>query len=124
MTPGTRLLLVGRLERRGFQVSEFEFLAPDWAADERGGGDTDRAARPASGTGPPGGIHTTGLVAVHPANGAACERSGCANGPEQACAYAPNAIEALPAELRARRGLARRRRCDLTRFISPPTMPS
>ena len=104
MTPGTRLLLVGRLERRGFQVSEFEFLAPDWAADERGGGDTDRAARPASGTGPPGGIHTTGLVAVHPGT----ERLRAQRLREwawQACAYAPNAIEALPAELRARRGL-------------------
>jgi ATP-dependent DNA helicase RecG len=106
MTPGTRLLLVGRLERRGFQVSEFEFLATDRGTDDRGEADADRlAARPASGLRPPPpGVHTTGLVAVHPGT----ERLRAQRLREwawQACAYAPNAIEALPGELRARRGL-------------------
>ncbi len=102
MTPGTRLLLVGRLERRGFQVSEFEFLAPEGRGEE----DPARpAAHPAAGLRPPPpGVHTTGLVAVHPGS----DRLRAQRLREwawQACGFAPNAIEALPAELRVRRGL-------------------
>ena len=47
LAPGTRLLLRGKLEKRGFTVTEHELL----------GGD-----------GGPEGLHTTGLVPVHPAS--------------------------------------------------------
>ena len=49
LRPGVAMLLVGNLDRRGFRVSEHEFL------DGGDGGE------------PPSGIHTTGLVPVHPA---------------------------------------------------------
>ncbi|MGZ5411683.1 MAG: ATP-dependent DNA helicase RecG [Solirubrobacterales bacterium] len=47
LAPGARLLLRGKLEKRGFTVTEHELL----------GGD-----------GGPAGLHTTGLVPVHPAS--------------------------------------------------------
>ena len=46
LAPGTRLLLHGKLEKRGFTVAEHEFL--------ESGGDA--------------GLHTTGIVPVHPAS--------------------------------------------------------
>ncbi|HEY6636423.1 MAG TPA: hypothetical protein VIZ61_01960, partial [Solirubrobacterales bacterium] len=48
LAPGTRLLLRGKLEKRGFNVAEHEFL--------------DGEARA------PAGLHTTGIVPVHPAS--------------------------------------------------------
>jgi ATP-dependent DNA helicase RecG len=45
LVPGSRLLLHGKLEKRGFNVSEHEFLGGDSA-----------------------GLHTTGIVPVHPAS--------------------------------------------------------
>jgi ATP-dependent DNA helicase RecG len=86
LTPGTSLLLVGTRDKRGFRVSAYEIVA-------------DAAA------GPPAGIHTTGLVPVHPAT----ERLRPQRIREwvwQAQKWAPNAIEGLPAEIRGRRGLA------------------
>src|SRR6185295_13432915 len=49
LLPGARLLLRGKLEKRGFNVAEHEFL----------GGESTRA---------PAGLHTTGVVPVHPAS--------------------------------------------------------
>ncbi|MGA9371437.1 MAG: ATP-dependent DNA helicase RecG [Solirubrobacterales bacterium] len=49
LQPGTRLLIRGKLEKRGFNVTEHEFL------------DSEATATPA-------GIHTTGVVPVHPAS--------------------------------------------------------
>jgi ATP-dependent DNA helicase RecG len=46
LQPGTRLLLHGKLEKRGFTVAEHEFLEADGEA----------------------GLHTTGIVPVHPAS--------------------------------------------------------
>ena len=88
LTPGTRLLLRGKLERRGFNVAEHELLG-----DEGG-----------SGGGPPAGIHTTGLVPVHPAS----ERLRPQKLREwlwQALPLARHAIEPLPSGLRAATGL-------------------
>ena len=51
LVPGTRLLLRGKLEKRGFNVAEHEFLD----------GEPGHAA----------GLHTTGIVPVHPATRAA-----------------------------------------------------
>src|SRR3954452_9674411 len=57
LVPGARLLLHGKLEKRGFNVSEHEFL------------DTDTKRVALSGTlALPAGLHTTGIVPVHPAN--------------------------------------------------------
>jgi ATP-dependent DNA helicase RecG len=84
LTEGTRLLLFGKLDRSGFRVEAHEVL---------GAG------------GPATGIHTTGIVPVHPAS----ERLRAQRLREwawQALPLACCAIEPLPAELRARRGLA------------------
>ena len=47
LTTGTRLLLNGKLDRQGFRVEEHEILGEQGEAP---------------------GIHTTGLVPVHPAS--------------------------------------------------------
>ena len=82
-TPGTRLLLNGKLERQGFKVAAHEVLGQDGAG---------------------AGIHTTGLVPAHPAS----QRLSAARIREwawQARDAAALATEPLPAELRARRRL-------------------
>ena len=86
LTDGTRLLLFGKLDRSGFRVEAHEVM---------GGGGAASAA----------GIHTTGIVPVHPAS----ERLRAQRLREwawQARPLARSAIEPLPAELRARRRLA------------------
>jgi ATP-dependent DNA helicase RecG len=80
LQPGTRLLLSGKLERGQFRVSEHEFVGED------------------------SGIHTTGLVPVHPAaDGLPAKR--IREWAWQAREVACHALEPLPAELRARRRL-------------------
>ncbi len=103
LTPGTSLLIRGQLDRRGFRVAEYELLE----SGQDGSPDTDerllRGAAP--GRRPPPGLHTTGLVAVHPAT----EKLRAQKLREwvwQAAGLAGDAIEPLPAELRARRELA------------------
>ena len=86
LTGGTRLLLFGKLDRSGFRVEAHEVLGA-------GAGE------------PSAGIHTTGIVPVHPAS----ERLRAQRLREWAWQTRPlarHAIESLPAELRARRGLA------------------
>ena len=88
LVPGTRLLLQGKLEKRGFRVGAYELVS-----SEEEPGET------------PTGIHTTGIVPVHPAS----EKLSAQRLREwawQASRLAPNAIEPLPAPLRVRRGLA------------------
>ena len=96
LTPGTRLLLRGKLEKRGFNVAEHELLH---AADaQRSGGHEGEAGSP------PAGIHTTGLVAVHSAS----ERLRPQKLREwawQAAPLAPNALEPLPSRERAQEGM-------------------
>jgi ATP-dependent DNA helicase RecG len=80
LQPGTRLLLRGKLEKRGFNVSEHEFL--DAAASSL-----------------PAGIHTTGIVPVHPAS----ERLRPQRIREwiwQALPMARHAVEPIPGRLR------------------------
>ncbi len=86
LTPGTRVLLNGKLERRGFQVAAHEAISADKTS-------------PASGTG----IHTTGLVAMHPAS-QRLKAQRIREWTWQAVEAAPLAIEPLPAELRTRKG--------------------
>jgi ATP-dependent DNA helicase RecG len=92
---GTRMLLHGRLDRSGFRVDAYEFLSPhaNGAVGSNG-----------SGGGAPSGLHTTGIVPVHPAT----ERLRAQRLREwawQARELSPHALEPLPAELRARRRL-------------------
>jgi ATP-dependent DNA helicase RecG len=85
LSPGTRVLLRGKLDKRGFRVATHEIVD--------------------GGEGAPAGIHTKGIVPVHPAS----ERLRAQRIREwvwHALRRAPDAIEALPAPLRARRGLA------------------
>jgi ATP-dependent DNA helicase RecG len=85
LRPGTRLLLNGKLERSGFRVNTHEVLAGSAAT--------------------PAGLHTTGIVPVH----SATSRLSAGRLREwawQAVAHAGDAVEPLPAELRARRRLA------------------
>ncbi len=84
---GTELLLSGKLDRSGFRVAAHEIVD---------GPGTDPSST---------GIHTTGLVPVHPAS----ERlrpNRIREWAWQAVDAAPVAIEPLPAELRARERLA------------------
>jgi len=78
LQPGVRLLLHGKLEKRGFNVSEHEFL--DGAGDSAG-------------------LHTTGIVPVHPAS----ERIRPQKLREwvwQAVPMARHAVEPIPGRLR------------------------
>ncbi len=78
LQPGTRLLLHGKLEKRGFNVSEHEFL---------------------DGAGDAAGLHTTGIVPVHPAS----ERIRPQKIREwvwQAAPLACHAVEPIPGRLR------------------------
>jgi ATP-dependent DNA helicase RecG len=81
LTPGTALLLTGSRDKRGFRVSEYELLPPQ--QDPRAGE----------------------LMPVHPAT-EQLKPHRIRQWMEQAVALAPNLIEPLPAELRARLGLA------------------
>jgi ATP-dependent DNA helicase RecG len=84
LRPGTRLLLNGKLERSGFRVATHEILAAAAAA--------------------PAGIHTTGIVPVHNAT-ARLSANRLREWAWQALERVGDAIEPLPAELRARRRL-------------------
>ena len=81
---GTRLLLFGKLDRSGFRVEAHEVV----------GAGEDAA-----------GIHTTGIVPVHPAS-ERLRAQRLRDWAWQARPLARHAIEPLPAELRARRRLA------------------
>jgi ATP-dependent DNA helicase RecG len=81
LTPETRLLLTGKLGKRGFAVNEYELVSA-----------------------PPGPAGSS-FVPVHPAT-EALRPQRLRDWAQQACRWAPNAIEGLPAELRARRNLA------------------
>jgi len=81
LTPGAGFLLTGKCSKRGFVVSEYE---------------------PVSGGGGP---ESTSFVPVHPATDT-LKPQRIRDWAEQACRWAPNSIEGLPAGLRVRRGLA------------------
>jgi ATP-dependent DNA helicase RecG len=100
---GSELILTGKLTDRGFGVSEWELL---------------RAAGPVAGEGPAGGAaapfsdppprhprQEPALTPVHRAS-ANLRPQRLREWAKQGVQWAPNAIEGLPAEIRARRGLA------------------
>src|SRR5687767_13734981 len=84
LRPGTRILMHGRNDRSGFRVEAYEIAEP--GAE-------------------PGGIHTTGIVPVHPATDR-LKPSRLRAWIDQSLQLASQAIEPLPAEVRARLGLA------------------
>ena len=81
LTPGAQLLITGKRSEKGFAVNEWELVAG--------------APAPSPDT----------LVPIH-ASTENLRRSQIRDWVEQAIALAPNALEGLPSELRARRGLA------------------
>ncbi len=90
---GTRLLAYGKLDRSGFRVEAHEILPTR---------DGTAHGAPAAG---PRGLHTIGIVPVHPAS----EQLRAQRLREWAWQVVPlarHALEPLPAELRARRHLA------------------
>ena len=99
LRPGTRLLLSGRLDRRGFRPEAQEILA---AGNRSGDGGVDPIRdRP----GPPRGLHTTGIVPVHP-SGAGLHLQRLREWTWEALGFAADTIEPLPAAIRRRRELA------------------
>jgi ATP-dependent DNA helicase RecG len=97
-----RLLLTGKLDKRGLVVGEWELVAAGGGEGE--GPRTDQPDRPQDP--PPRQDPRPGaLTPVHPAT-EALKAQRIRDWAEQACRWAPNAIEGLPAELRARRRLA------------------
>ncbi|MEX2105873.1 MAG: ATP-dependent DNA helicase RecG [Solirubrobacterales bacterium] len=102
LTTGAELLLTGKLTGRGFGVSEWELVSAGGGEEEGPG--ADEPSRP-QGSPPRQDPRPTSFVPVHPATDA-LRAQRVRDWAEQACRWAPNAIEGLPAELRARRGLA------------------
>ncbi len=106
LVPGTALLLTGSADKRGFRVSEYEFMAGG-PREARGEGGL-RAGLTGSVLGPPHPappVGETELVAVHSAT-QALKANRLRDWTLQACRWAPNVVEGLPAEMRARRRLA------------------
>ena len=97
LSPGTRLVLTGKLSKRGFAVSEYELLSGPGAGDGGPG--------PGAGSASPAPAGGGAFTPVHPAT-EALKAQRIRDWAEQACRWAPNAIEGLPSALRARRRLA------------------
>ncbi len=107
LTDGTRLLLTGSRDKRGFRVSEYEVLP---AAGPVAAGDPPppAAAKASSGVVPPATPPAGGagsLVPVHPAT-EALKAQRIRQWVEQAMPLVSNVLEPLPVELRVRRELA------------------
>jgi ATP-dependent DNA helicase RecG len=103
LNPRTRLLLTGKLSKRGFAVNEYEIVS---AGGEPGESPrTDILARPQDSSPAHPRPSGSSFVPVHPATDA-LRPQRLRDWAKQACRWTPNAIEGLPAELRARRGLA------------------
>ncbi len=102
LRPGTRLLLSGRLDGRGFKPDAQEILPASAAAGAGEGLDPIRDAPRSAGAAALAGLHTTGIVPVHPA-GEGVRVQRLREWTWTSLALAPDAIEPLPAELRVRR---------------------
>jgi len=104
LVPGTELLLTGKYSGKGFAVREWELTSSgprvlsEGEGGAAGGGVLDPPHPP-----PPAG--EAGLMPVHAAT-EDLRPQKIREWVEQAVGWAPNAIEGLPSEMRARRGLA------------------
>ncbi len=105
LQPGSTLLLTGSRDKRGFRVSEYEFLAsgPRVLSEDEGGAAGEGVLDPPHPPPPAG--EAKKLVPVHPAT-EKLRPQQIRQWVEQAIELAPNLLEALPAEIRVRRGLA------------------
>jgi len=90
LQPGTRLLLRGKLSSYGFNVTEHEIIA----SRDGGGDDANDSA----------GIHTTGMVPVHPAS-EKLRPQRLREWAWQAVTVARNAVEPIPAAVRGALGM-------------------
>jgi ATP-dependent DNA helicase RecG len=113
LTPGAQLLLTGKLTARGFSVAEWELVAAAGDAGEEAEHvdlarrslpprQDPRPATPPSPLPPPG---KSELMPIHPAT-EKLRPQKVREWAEQAVKWAANAVEGLPAELRAKRELA------------------
>jgi ATP-dependent DNA helicase RecG len=102
LQPGSTLLLSGSRDKRGFRVSEYETLSTAGDGDVGGALRAELSSTPPTS---PSGPAAVRLVPVHPAT-EQLKASRIRQWVEQAIALAPNLVEALPAELRVRHGLA------------------
>ncbi len=100
LRPGTRLLLRGKRDRRGFKPESFEIVGAE-GAEVR----TPDPIREPSASGPPPGLHTFGLVPAHPA-GEGVRAAKIREWVHGALAGARDVLEPLPAAIRERRSLA------------------
>ena len=94
LKPGVRLLLSGRTDGRSFRPDAFEIVGGSGARE--GGADPIRDA-----PGPAAGLHTTGIVPVHP-SGEGLRVQRIREWVWTALSLAQGVLEPLPAELRAR----------------------
>jgi ATP-dependent DNA helicase RecG len=106
LTEGTQLLLSGSADKRGFRVSEYEFMvgSPRVLSEGEGGtAGSPRAVLDPPHPPPPAG--DADLVPVHPGT-EQLKPQRIRQWLEQAIESVGNVLEPLPAELRVRRGLA------------------
>ncbi len=99
---GTRLLLTGSRDKRGFRVAEYEFL-PSVGGVGDGGLEDDLAANASSS--PPAEPAAESLVPIHPAT-EQLKAARIRQWMEQAIRFVGNVLEPLPVEMRVRLGLA------------------
>ncbi len=106
LTEGTQMLLTGSMDKRGFRVSEYEFIAvgPRVLSQEEGGtAGSPRAVLDPPPPAPPAG--EAALIPVHPGT-EQLKPQRLRQWMEQAMRSVGNVLEPLPAELRVRRDLA------------------
>jgi ATP-dependent DNA helicase RecG len=101
LAPGTELLMTGKFSGKGFAVREWELVS---SAGGEGAGDPEHPAQ-GSPNNPRQDPQSSALVPLHKAT-EALRPGQIREWVEQAVDWAPNAIEGLPAEMRARRGFA------------------
>ncbi len=106
LTEGTRMLLTGSADKRGFRVSEYEFIGggPRVLSQEKGG----TAGSPRAVLGPPAPTPPAGeasLVPVHPGT-EGLKPQRLRMWMEQAMRSVGNVLEPLPARIRVRHGLS------------------
>jgi ATP-dependent DNA helicase RecG len=107
LTPGTALLLTGKYSGKGFAVREWELLPPSDLDPSAGGEGAGGPEHPAQGPpiSPRQGPQPETMVPIHGAT-EAIRPQQIRDWVAQAVRSAPNAIDGLPSELRARRSLA------------------
>ncbi|HKF83798.1 MAG TPA: ATP-dependent DNA helicase RecG [Solirubrobacterales bacterium] len=101
LIPGTALLVTGKFSGKGFAVREWELAS---SAGGEGAGDPEHPAQ-GSPNSPRQDPQSSALVPLHSST-EALRPAQIREWVEQVVGWAPNAIEGLPAGMRARRGLA------------------